>query len=227
MSVNGAGLWSESEQWRVVEEFRVGSLWEETPHEELAYSRVNSVILGPNGQIYVMEYATDRVIVFSGDGEFVKSFGGTGEGLGELLGPMAMTWDEVGRLWVGDRQWRYSVFDSEGVIRKTVRRLPRGTRRIQLPLIPKQASRPRGGGFRLFGWLHGGLEGGMESVSRVCQRMKGDFGASLPGCLEVILTAGDTGPGGGATGRARRVAELRGVSRSRSGTPSARSFATR
>ena len=67
---NKAGLWRESERWRVVEEFRVGSLWGDNPNEELVHSRNTSVTLGPNGRIHVMEYSTDRVVVFSGDGEW-------------------------------------------------------------------------------------------------------------------------------------------------------------
>ena len=91
--------------------------------------------LGPNGQIFVPEYSTDRVVVFGHDGEFVKSFGGSGEGPGELLGPMAMVWDGLDRLWVADRRGRYHVFDSTGMIQKTVRRTVRPVRRIQHPLV--------------------------------------------------------------------------------------------
>ena len=79
----------------------------------------------------------------------------------------------------------------------------------------------------MFGWEQGGVRSGMEAVSRGSERANGDFKAGFPGCSEVILTAGDTGPGEGATGRMRRVAGLRGVSRNRSGTPSVRLFAIR
>ena len=86
---NGAdGLWRRSEEWRVVEEFRVGNV-QGNPDEELATSRNNSVTLGPNGQIFVLEFSTDRILVFSGDGEFVRSFGRSGEGPGEFRSPMA------------------------------------------------------------------------------------------------------------------------------------------
>lgn len=132
---NGTGLWRESEQWRVVEEFRVGSDWGENPDEGLVRSRNTSVSLGPNGRIFVLEYSTDRVVVFSRDGEFVQSYGGPGEGPGELLGPMAMAWDGTDRLWVGDRRGRYHVFDSTGMILKTVPRILWSVRRIQLPLV--------------------------------------------------------------------------------------------
>ena len=58
--------------------------------------------LGPNGQIFVLDRSTDRIVVFSGDGEFVRSFGGSGEGPGEFRSPMALAWDGTGRLWVAD-----------------------------------------------------------------------------------------------------------------------------
>ena len=133
---NGTGLWRESEQWRVVEDFRVGSLRVRNPEEELSHSRNTSVTLGPNGQIFVLEYSTDRVVVFDGDGEFVRGFGGAGEGPGEFRGPMAMMWDGKDRLWVTDGLGgRYHAFDSTGAIQKTLQRPVYATRRIQHPLV--------------------------------------------------------------------------------------------
>ncbi len=133
---NGIGLWGESERWRVVEEFRVGgSQWGENPDEELIYSADASATLGPNGQIFVIEFEADRVAVFSGDGDFVRSFGGLGEGPGEFRKPTAMTWDGVGRLWVADFDGRYHVFDSTGTFRKTVRAFLRYFTRFQHPLV--------------------------------------------------------------------------------------------
>lgn len=99
---NEGAQWAESERWQIVEEFRVGdAAWGQNPAEELSYSRNTSVTLGPNGQIFVLEFATDRVAVFSGEGEFVRSFGRRGEGPGEFSSPMAMAWDGADRLWVG------------------------------------------------------------------------------------------------------------------------------
>ncbi|MCY4398794.1 MAG: 6-bladed beta-propeller [Gemmatimonadetes bacterium] len=132
---NGAdGLWRRSEEWRVVEEFRVGNV-QGNPDEELTTSRNNSVSLGPNGQIYVLDRSTDRIVVFSGDGEFVRSFGGSGEGPGELRSPMALAWDGTDRLWVADGlNGRYHVFDSTGSFQKSVPRPVRSVMRIQHPL---------------------------------------------------------------------------------------------
>ena len=128
------GRWRESEQWRVVEEFRVGNV--RGGPDELTTPRNNSVALGPNGQIFVLEYSTDRVVVFSGEGQLVRSFGGPGEGPGDLHQPMAMTWDEADRLWVAaGLNGRYHVFDSTGVFQKSVPRPVRSVNRIQHPLL--------------------------------------------------------------------------------------------
>ena len=133
---NGTGQWRESEQWRVVEAFRVGgSQWGENPDEELSYSSDASVTLGPNGQIFVIEFNGDRVTVFSGDGDFVRSFGRLGEGPGEFRRPTAMAWDGMGRLWVADFDGRYHVFDATGTFRKTVRAFVRYFTRFQHPLV--------------------------------------------------------------------------------------------
>ncbi len=130
-----AGLWRESEQWQVVEEFRVGRVRGATD-EDLTTPRNNSVSLGPNGQIFVLEYSTDRVVVFSGEGEFVRSFGGPGEGPGDLRSPMGMAWDGTDRLWVAaGLNGRYHVFDSTGVFQKSMRRPVRAATRIQHPLV--------------------------------------------------------------------------------------------
>ncbi|MDE2793665.1 MAG: 6-bladed beta-propeller [Gemmatimonadota bacterium] len=138
---NGTGLWSESEGWQVVEEFRVGgSQWGENPDEELSDSKNTTVTLGPNGQIFVLEFATDRVAVFSGEGEFVRSFGRRGEGPGEFSWPMAMTWDGADRLWVGAGQGgRYHVFDSTGVFQKSVARPVHAAASLQHPLFWENA----------------------------------------------------------------------------------------
>lgn len=138
---NEGAHWHESERWQVVEEFRVGgSEWGENPDEELSYSQNTTVTLGPNGQIFVLEFAADRVTVFDGEGEFVRSFGRRGEGPGEFSWPMAMTWDGADRLWVGAGQvGRYHVFDSAGVFQKSVARPVHAAASLQHPLVWEDA----------------------------------------------------------------------------------------
>ena len=130
-----AGFWREREQWQVVEEFRVGSVWD-SADEAVAAPRNNSVTLGPNGQIFVLEYRATRVLVFSADGDFVRSFGGSGEGPGEFRGPHALAWDGADRLWVADGlNGRYHAFDSTGTFQRSVPRPVRAVNRIQHPLV--------------------------------------------------------------------------------------------
>ncbi len=129
------GLWRESEEWQVDQKFRVGRVWGATD-EDLTTPRNNSVSLGPNGQIFVLEFSTDRVVVFSGEGQFVRSFGGPGEGPGDLRRPMAMAWDGTDRLWVAaGLNGRYNVFDTTGVFEKSVPRPVRSANRTQHPLL--------------------------------------------------------------------------------------------
>ncbi|MCY3610407.1 MAG: 6-bladed beta-propeller [Gemmatimonadetes bacterium] len=129
------GLWREGEQWQVVEEFRVGSV-RDGADEAVTAPRNNSVTLGPNGQIFVLEYRAARVLVFSEDGEFVRSFGGSGEGPGEFRGPHALAWDGADRLWVADGlNGRYHAFDSTGKFQWSVPRPVRAVNRIQHPLV--------------------------------------------------------------------------------------------
>ncbi len=95
---NGAdGLWRESEQWRVVEEFRVGNV-QGNPDEELATSRNNSVTLGPNGQIFVVEHSTDRVMVFGGDGGAGTLVDETVGGVGRRTMVLYLRVDSVGQI---------------------------------------------------------------------------------------------------------------------------------
>ena len=130
-----AGLWRESEQWQVVEEFRVGDVWG-SADEAVTTGRNNSVSLGPNGQIFVLEYQAARVLVYSQDGEFVRRFGGSGEGPGEFRSPHALAWDGTNRLWVADGlRGRYHVFDSTGTFQWSVPRPVRAVNRIQHPLV--------------------------------------------------------------------------------------------
>lgn len=133
---NGTGQWGDSDRWQIVEEFRVGgSAWGENPDEELSYSTNTSVTLGPNGQIFVLEYSTNRVTVFSGEGEFVRTFGRAGEGPGEFRHPTAMAWDGADRLWVAEGlSGRYHVFDPIGTYLKSVPRPVRALARLHHPL---------------------------------------------------------------------------------------------
>ncbi len=81
----------------------------------------NDVIVAPNGDIFVSEGHSSaagsmaRVLKFSKDGKFIKSWGKQGSGPGEFDQPHALAMDSKGRLFVGDRNNnRIQIFDQDG-----------------------------------------------------------------------------------------------------------------
>jgi sugar lactone lactonase YvrE len=81
----------------------------------------NDMHVAPNGDIFVAEGHSNnpgtpaRILKFTADGEFIKSFGEMGSGDGQFTQPHALAMDSKGRLFVGDRSNnRVQIFDQEG-----------------------------------------------------------------------------------------------------------------
>jgi DNA-binding beta-propeller fold protein YncE len=79
----------------------------------------SSVYVAPNGDIFVGDghggRSNARIMKFSSNGRFIKSWGSTGSGPGEFDTPHALAMDSSGRLFVGDRgNNRVQIFDQEG-----------------------------------------------------------------------------------------------------------------
>ena len=77
------------------------------------------VVVADNGDIFIADGHADdtnnRVVKFSSDGKFIKSWGKTGYGPGEFRTPHALAIDVRGRLFAGDRSNnRIQIFDLEG-----------------------------------------------------------------------------------------------------------------
>lgn len=75
-----------------------------------------SVYMAPNGDIFVGDghggQSNARIVKFSAAGEFIKSWGTSGEDPGEFETPHALAMDSRGRLLVGDRgNNRMQIFD--------------------------------------------------------------------------------------------------------------------
>ncbi len=83
----------------------------------------NDVLVAPSGEIFVSEGhggANARILKFTKDGTFIKSFGKKGSGPGEMEQPHALAMDSRGRLFVGDRSNnRILIFDQEGTLLDT------------------------------------------------------------------------------------------------------------
>ena len=79
----------------------------------------SAVVIAPNGDIFVADgHGADtngRIMKFSRDGKFIKSWGQKGTGRGEFGGMHAIAMDSKGRLFVGDRgNSRIQIFDQDG-----------------------------------------------------------------------------------------------------------------
>jgi DNA-binding beta-propeller fold protein YncE len=83
------------------------------------FNSPSDVAVAPNGDVLVADGHNDngnnRVMKFSRDGQFVKSWGKSGWAPGEFHGLHAIAIDSRGRVFVGDRgNNRIQIFDQEG-----------------------------------------------------------------------------------------------------------------
>lgn len=85
----------------------------ETPD---TFNGPTDVAVAPNGDIFVSDgHVNNRIVKFSKDGKFIKTWGKKGTGPGEFDLPHTMFFDSRGRLFVGDRSnKRIQIFDQEG-----------------------------------------------------------------------------------------------------------------
>src|SRR6516162_7139350 len=79
----------------------------------------SGVLVAPNGDIFVAdghgEKTNARIVKFSKDGKFIKTWGKAGKGQGEFDVPHALAMDSNGRLFVADRSNdRIQIFDQDG-----------------------------------------------------------------------------------------------------------------
>jgi sugar lactone lactonase YvrE len=80
------------------------------------FNSPTDVAVAPNGDIFVSDgHVNSRIVKFSKDGAFIKTWGNRGAGPGEFNVPHTMSFDSRGRLLVGDRaNRRIQIFDQDG-----------------------------------------------------------------------------------------------------------------
>lgn len=118
------GMWGEGEGWWLEEELRIGALEGEGPE---VFGRVADLAVDALGRIYVAEGQAMEVRVFDAGGRHVRSLGRKGGGPGEFEDVSGLRWGPEGNLWVVDqRNGRYSVFDTAGVLVTSHRRRAAG-----------------------------------------------------------------------------------------------------
>ena len=83
------------------------------------FNKPSAVFVAPSGDIFVGDghggESNARIVKFSRDGTFIKTWGAAGTGPGEFETPHALAMDASGRLFVGDRgNSRIQIFDQDG-----------------------------------------------------------------------------------------------------------------
>lgn len=81
------------------------------------FNGASDVAMGANGDLFVSdgEGQNTRVVKFSKDGRFIKTWGGKGAAAGQFQTPHGLAIDRRGRVWVADRgNKRLQIFDQEG-----------------------------------------------------------------------------------------------------------------
>jgi sugar lactone lactonase YvrE len=83
------------------------------------FNAPSDVAIAENGDIFVADghggETNARVVKFSNDGRFIKSWGKKGSGPGEFNIPHTIAFDSKGRVFIGDRgNNRIQIFDQDG-----------------------------------------------------------------------------------------------------------------
>ena len=108
------GLWDANPgtRWRLVESLRIGTATAGGPD---AFGNATSVTLDEMGRVWIVDFQANEVRVFDGDGRFVRTIGGRGEGPAEFMGIGRVRRGPEGEMWVEDnRLERYEIFDTAG-----------------------------------------------------------------------------------------------------------------
>ncbi len=84
------------------------------------FNAPSAVLVAPNGDVFVADghggNTNARIVKYSPDGKFIKTWGKKGSSPGEFDTPHTLAMDSLGRLFVGDRQNnRIQIFDQDGV----------------------------------------------------------------------------------------------------------------
>lgn len=115
---------------RLVEAMRIGTV--DGP-EELQFHQITGIAVDDRGRYFVADIGTNAVRVYGADGQFVRRFGGPGQGPGEFTRISGLfLWRDTVHAASGS-EFRGALFDSTGALLKTYTSLlPDGSRLLFL-----------------------------------------------------------------------------------------------
>ena len=115
----GHGIWPDSDEWRLQEDLRVGSVDSPGPEN---FGRIASIAIDRQGRFWVLDGQASELRLFSASGEYVRTVGRPGGGPGEFRRPFRVDEGPDANIWVLDPQnARVSVFDSTGAYLRGLR----------------------------------------------------------------------------------------------------------
>lgn len=78
------------------------------------FAAPTNVAVDKDGNVFVTDTLNDRVEIFDADGEFIRTFGKNGDGIGQFARPKGIAIDGDGHIWVADEMLdRVQIFDIE------------------------------------------------------------------------------------------------------------------
>ena len=115
------GIWTESTQWRLVEDLRIGSVDSDSSYQ---FGDIGGIGVGPAGHIIVLDNQADRSLrVFDAHGVLAASSGRRGSGPGEFqsgAGPVFVSGDSLAVI-PDDGNGRVNLFDTNGSYVRSIR----------------------------------------------------------------------------------------------------------
>lgn len=105
-------MWAPGEEWRMVEDLRIGTLDGDGPD---LFGDVTWLEVDPAGRIWVLEGQAQELRIFGPNGRYLTTVGREGGGPGEFARPLHIQRGPDGNMWVVDPQNnRISLFDTAG-----------------------------------------------------------------------------------------------------------------
>jgi hypothetical protein len=109
---------------RLIEDLRLGVVEGGGPTQ---FSEIAHVVSDDRRRVFVVDYGSQEIRIFDGQGRHLRSIGGPGQGPGEFTGLSGISLEPGGEILAWDpRMRRYTIFDSTGTFLRTEERKVRG-----------------------------------------------------------------------------------------------------